>query len=82
MMLIQIHDLPVEYPTHPGVSFHVKCTEDVPDPVDRLWWKDGVLELVLESGEVWRMDFDEHRWCHIETIWMPDVETKDLPSSG
>lgn len=62
-MLIRIHDLPISAPMFPGISFHASeaC-------VDRLWWKDGILEIVTSKGEVWRLDFEDQRWIHIETI--------------
>lgn len=64
-MLIKIHDLPTKYPME-GISFHVKFDKD--DSVDRLWWDGELLEVVTESGEVWRLDFDNHQWKHTETL--------------
>ena len=66
-MLIKIHDLPTKYPMD-GLSFHVKSTHYTLDPVHSLSWNDGVLELVLESGEVWRLNFEDGQWEHTETL--------------
>jgi len=60
---LKIHDLPVKYPMHPGISFHATN-----DAVVRIWWDGEVLEIVTSVGEVWRLDFDECSWSHTETI--------------
>ena len=63
-MRIAIHDLPITGdPLHPGVDFHA-----TKDAIDRVWWDGEILEVVTVKGEVWRLDFDEERWSHTETI--------------
>lgn len=70
-MLIKIHDLPVKYPMQ-GISFHV-----TKDAVDRVWWDGKILELVTVKGEVWHLDFDEHSWVLMETIWVDPSATEE-----
>lgn len=76
-LLIKIHDLPIKHPME-GISFHV-----VPDPVERLWWDGTHLEVVTSKGEVWELDFAEHRWkltgtMHVEPLHQPPDEFGDI----
>lgn len=62
-ILLKLHDAPIKYPMD-GISFHATSS-----PVDRVWWDGANLEIVTEDGNVWTMDWPNHRWQNTENVF-------------